>query len=40
MEKMAKDWEDQEDGRHTMEDAYHLRLIEQDMARYDWPGGV
>ena len=40
LEKMAKDWEDQEDGRLVMEDARHRKLIEQDMARYDWPGGV
>ncbi len=40
MEKMAADWEDQEYGRCVMEDAHNQKLIEQDMARFDWPGGV
>ena len=40
LEKMAADWADQEDGRLVMEDAHHRKVIEQDMARFDWPGGI
>ncbi len=40
LEKMASDWADQEDGRMVMQDAYDQKLIEQDMARYEWPGGI
>ena len=40
LDQMAEDWEAQEDGRRVMEDARDQKLIEQDMARFDWPGGV
>jgi hypothetical protein len=40
MEKMATDWAAQEDGRLVTEDAHHQKLIEQDMARNEWPGGI
>jgi hypothetical protein len=40
LDQMAKDWEDREAGRIEMEDAHHEKLIEQDMARYEWPGGI